>query len=164
MRLFTLNEVCRVTGQKQQNLRNWIALGYIRPVKYGRTGKGCGHGFSLVQIMAIKAGLAYKAEGANGERWSGVVRFLSGLTQERMEADFERGLTFPVPASLIHAAAEAEGLPDGFWIPGMLVEPPLDAPGITQAAKDLMIRLDLPTIYNEVKKRTERVHTVQVKV
>src|SRR5262249_32894802 len=63
---------------------------------------------------------------------AGVVRYLSGLTQEHLEAEFARGRTFPVPGSMLGSVL----------IPGTMIHPPTE--GLSPGAKALMARLGLP--------------------
>lgn len=142
MELLTIDEACEVSGVNSQTLRNWISSDLIQPARAGTTGTGKGHRLSTVQVFALAAGSRHRDEGASSGRVTGVVRFLAGLTLEKLEVDIEAGRTFVVPASML----------DGTWLPGLLIEPPLSDPSLTKGALALMRRLDLKAILVSVRK------------
>lgn len=150
--MFTVKQAAEMSGVGVQPIRNLIATGVIRPIRHGTSGAGKGHRLSLVQVLAIVAFARYREAGAGPERASGVLRFLAKLSQEKLEANFADGRTFPVPESLLHQAAQEEGVELPSRIEGMLVEPP--SPPTPQAA-ELFRRLDLVALWDELKQKAE---------
>jgi hypothetical protein len=159
MKLLTVPEAARVSGVPVQSLRNWIVAGLIEPVQYGRAASAKGHKLSLVQVLALTAGMRYRREGAGPERVAGIIHFLSRISLERLEAHLDKGETYTVPASLIQQAATAECLSERFWLPGMLIAPPLDDPALTPGALALLKRLDLKLVYEEVQRLVDKLYS-----
>ncbi len=157
MKLFTVDEVSQLTAVNPQLLRNWVAGGLLRPTRPGTTGSGRGHRFGFVQVVAVAAGVRHRTEGAGPERATGVMRFLAGLTLEQLEWHLGEGRTFAVPAALVRRAADEEGLPATYWVPGLLIEPPGGDPSVTPAVNALMDRLDIKRIYDEVRARAAEI-------
>lgn len=132
-------DVAEIAGIPMNTLDRWVAAGLLGPANSGR-GHGTHRRYGLVEALAVATGARYRAAGAGADRVAGVVKFLAGLTLERLEADLEAGRTFPVPAAMLGTDT----------IPGLMIEPPSDlAPG----AAALMRRLDLVAILKHVKRK-----------
>jgi hypothetical protein len=95
-----------------------------------------------MDALAIAAGLRWMQEGAEPDRVKGIIRFVAGLTVERMEQAFSAGETFAVPQEML---GDYE-LPVG----GSLITPPLD-PSMSEGVRQLVNRLDLKLLWDEVK-------------
>jgi hypothetical protein len=137
-----------LTGLSRRQLDWLLRYGAIEPA-LGRTGSGSHLQWDLIRTLALASAGAHLRLGAGWERAAGVARYLSTLTVERLEAELAAGRTLPVPATLMReAATQLEALPKDWWLPGMLIEPPQDAP---PAARELMRQLELPAMYEELR-------------
>lgn len=146
----TRGQVLALTGLTRRQLDYLLRMGAIRSAAGG--GPGHYHRWDLMRVLALAAASRYLAFGASWDRAAGVARFLSGLTVERLEAELAAGRKFPVPSTLILRAAALDGLPDNFWLPGLLIEPP-DDPSLTPAARAALKRLEVRQLYDEVRRR-----------
>jgi hypothetical protein len=133
-------DVCEIAGISMATLDRWVAAGWVG-LQNAFEGHGRHRTYTLGQCLAVAAGALYRAAGAAPERVAGVVKLLSDLGIERLEAEMERGRTFPLPAVL----------PGGDW-PGLMIEPPCD-PSMTSGALALMRRLDLAALYEGVQQK-----------
>jgi hypothetical protein len=149
MTMVTRGQVLELTGLSRRQLEWFLKQGVISSAAGG--GPGNYHRYDTMRVVALAAGARYLALGSGWDRAAGVVKFLSGLTLERLEAAFAEGRTWPVPATMLLRAAAAEGLPA--WLPGMLIAPPADDPELTPAGKALMAKLDLRTVYGAVRRQ-----------
>jgi hypothetical protein len=153
MRLYSKGDLLELSGLCLGTINNWIVHGLLRP--FGG-GKGGCHRFTLAQLFAVFVGSRYRAEWADDGRIAGVVKYLSGLQMEWLEAEMEAGRTFPVPAGSLGRAARPNA-----WLPGMLVIPPYDDPELTPGALALMKRLDLAYLYRELLDRIDEPRPVR---
>ena len=132
-------DVCAIAGLPPSTVTRWIDEGVITPAAGGGR-RGAERSWTPVQALALTAGAAYRAEGASPGRVAGVVRFLSGVRPEVLERDIAAGRTFPAPGVMLGAA----------WIPGLMVKPPVDDPGLSPAARVLIHKLDLARLRERV--------------
>jgi hypothetical protein len=147
--VLSTGDVVRVTGIAPMMLNRWCLDGLIQPLNEGQ-GTGVHRVFTLMETIAVAAGVRYREEGARPERVHGVVRLLGSMTLERFEQHLSQGETFPVPACLLDQLDEAR---PACWLPGMMIVPPPDlAPGLAA----LMAKLDLGRICQEVKAKVEQ--------
>lgn len=144
----TSGDVCEIAGVTLSMLDRWAAAWLV-----GKARGGEGHGFhrtySPVEALAITAGNRWRMLGADPGRVAGVVRFVGRLSLEQLEAELTAGRTFPVPAVMV---GELE-LPG---VGGIMVEPPLNSPGLDPQARELMRKLDLGCCWSEVKRKIAR--------
>jgi hypothetical protein len=147
--LLSSGDVCEIAGVHENNLDRWAAAWLTGRAAGGR-GPGRHRRYMLIEVLAVYAGARWRAEGADPYRVAGVVWFVARLALEYMEAEFEQGRTFPVPAVML-AGAE---LPGG----GVLIDPtkPTDS-GTSPGVRELMVRLDLRRCWEEVKARAAEV-------
>jgi hypothetical protein len=156
MRTYRLDELCKVANVNAQTLRNWISGGLIFPVERGKTGTENSHRFSAIQVLAVAAGVRHQHEGSTPERAIGVMVYVAGLDEGAMEKAFDEGRTFPVPASIMERAASLEQ--SIVVLPGELIALP-DSPSLTVTSRQLMKRLDLKTLWDEVRKKLSKFDT-----
>jgi hypothetical protein len=112
-------------------------------------GEPVGHGkqrtYTVVETLAVAAGMAWWNAGADSERVNSIVRFVASLHMEHIEAEFGRGRTFAVPPIMLQA----------FVLPisgcGIFIERETTGP-----AARLMYELDLQRIWNELKTKLEK--------
>jgi hypothetical protein len=140
MKIFTRKEVCEISSIPIECLRRWATLDSVVVKRH----------FNISECLAFAMAAQYQMQLAPLDRVNGIVQFISSLPLERLEAEMEAGRTFPVPASLHRVA----------WLPGIMIEPPSDASG---NAKELMRRLDLVPIYNEVMARINKLDKAKAK-
>ncbi len=84
--MFTIEEVCELSGFKPQTLRNWISGGLITPEEPGEVGAGKGHRFTLMQAV----GLVVAKEIQDSER--GCVLSFIGMCVENFNTKSEEWL------------------------------------------------------------------------
>jgi len=125
-------------------LDRWVGAGLVDPAN-AFAGHGRHRRYTLSQCVAVAAGARWRAEGAAPERVAGIIRFLSGLGTEWLEAEIEAGRTFPVPAAMLGASC----------LPGVMIEPPSD-PSMGPGVAALVRRLDLAPLCREVKEKVAR--------
>jgi hypothetical protein len=151
MQTLTINAAAEVAGVAAQTVRNWVALGLLRPAQPGTTGTGRGHRLNMAQVLALAAAAVHRELGADPGRVAGVVRLLAGMSVERLEAELAAGRTYPVPAALLGVEPRP-----ACWLPGMLVRPPADDPTLTPAAAAMLKKLDLAPLWERVRRDAER--------
>lgn len=130
-------DVCEIARISTKTLVRWIEVGMLRSAP-AKQGKGQHHNYSRVDVLAVLAGARWRASGASPERVAGVVRFVSGMTLEHLEAEFAAGRTFPVPVEML----------GGFELPkpgGILIAPEREGP-----VAPIMAKLDLAEMWAEV--------------
>jgi hypothetical protein len=139
----TTGDLASLTGVPANTIGYWAARRWVDPVNNGR-GDGYTRIYSVMQALAAAAGAVWRREGADWPRVEGLVRFVSRMTQEYMEAEFAAGRTFPVPAILIGE----EVLPGE----GLLIMPQVDL-GVSEGARRLQQALDLGAIWEDLKRK-----------
>jgi len=151
METITRAQLLDWTSLTRKQLDYLLKKGAIASVKGGGTGNY--HRYDLMRVLALASAQRHLALGAEWSRAAGVARFLSGLSAEVLETNLADGKTLPIPATQLKDAAALAGLPDGLWMPGLLVAPPYDDPGQTPAARRLMKQLEIDTLYAELRQR-----------
>jgi hypothetical protein len=138
----TTQQVCAIAGGIHPNtLTRWIDEGLLSPAGGGGR-RGAARRFTATHALALAVGNAYREQGASPGRVAGVIRFLAHLRPEVLEKDIAAGRTFPVPSELFGAQ----------WMPGMMVEPPVNDPGLSSGVRLLIHKLDLAAIRARVLK------------
>lgn len=147
MSLYNVKQVKRICAVAGSTLDRWAAKGNLAYTAGARE-RGDGRLYSKAQLFAAYVGTRYRKERANPDRVAGVVRYLSRLPLEKLEAELEAGRTWPVPEMLLGRVERPT-----CWLPGMLVVPPLDDTDLTPAMQEMMRRLDLKRLYREMEER-----------
>src|SRR5262249_6478896 len=137
-------QAAEISGVQAQVIRNIVAAGVVRPTQHGRSGPGGGHRFGLSEVFALTLGKVYKDNGAAADRAMGGVRLVSGTSIERLEAQFDKGEFFPVPAMLM-----GDDPRPACWMDGMFIKPPaMRTPG----ARSLLAAIDPRPVLKRVKR------------
>lgn len=135
-------QVCVIAGGLHPNtLTRWIEEGLLSPAGGGGR-RGAARTFTAMHALALAVGNAYREHGASPGRVAGVIRFLAGLRPQVLEEDLAEGRTFPVPSELFGVQ----------WMPGMMVEPPMNDPQLSPGVRVLIHKLDLVAIRARVLK------------
>jgi hypothetical protein len=158
---FSLGDVSRLTGVPRNTIDRWTAQGLVKP-RVGGGRKGRFRLWDFCGLFAVFVGSRYRDEGASDGRVAGVVKCLAGFSaawgrdrEHELEGALAAGRTFPVPEDLLGRMERPEQ-----WLPGMFIEPPYD--GVTPRVRELMERLDLQRLYDELKLRIARHRRVRM--
>ena len=141
VRTFTNGDMVEVAGIPTSTLDRWLTAGLLGPQHTQRSGRGVHRTFTVVELLAVAAGVRWARAEAEPERVASVVRFIARLNLELIEANFAADRTFPVPAVMLQ----------GFELPGtggIFITPQIDGP-----AGKLFRELDLARCWEDVKVR-----------
>lgn len=156
--MFTIKQAAALSGCLEQTLRNYITAGVVAPAEQGTTGTGKGHRLSLMQVFALAVAKRFRNAGADPERTICMARYLSRLTEEKLEAFFADGRTYPMTDDLMQQAAMEEGLTLHAGVLGTMEQAPAidpkENPALARKVKQLFGNggpLHLPTILADVQ-------------
>jgi hypothetical protein len=147
---FSSGDVSQVAKIPPGVFHTWLKAGLLGPTYASVVGHGNHRKFGISQLLAVAVGAAYRREGASLGRVAGVVRFLGGCQIEWIEAELAAGRTVPVPADFLREYGVELILRPGIMV--ALDEVCCDVPG----AKKLAAKLDMLTIYQNVKRGIEK--------
>jgi len=108
MKVLFARDVCACLSSKKKKftystLNNWVRRGVITPV---HEAEGTGHHrlFSLVDVLAIAAGLGLTSNGYSSKIAREVTVIIQSMTEEELEANFAKGNTCLMLVGKVKAA------------------------------------------------------------
>jgi hypothetical protein len=139
--LFRPGVVQAITGVKHLVLDRWVRARLVRP-QNANQGHGRTRLYSLIELIAIQAGMVYQRQKATAERVQAVVKLIASLGYDKLCEHLAAGRTFPVPGMM---------LGDDNFV-GMMTNPNDGPDDLSPGARELLKKLDLTQVVKYVLK------------
>jgi hypothetical protein len=100
-RRFSTGDAVAVSGVPPSTFDKWLAAGLLGEQYTERAGRGVHRTFSVMELLAVVAGVLWAKAGAEPERVHSLISFVAKQNLEYLEAEFGAGRTFCVPPVML---------------------------------------------------------------
>jgi hypothetical protein len=100
-RRFSTGDAVAVSGVPPSTFDKWLAAGLLGAQYTERAGRGVHRTFSVMELLAVAAGVRWAKAGAEPERVHSLISFVAKQNLKHIEAEFAAGRTFAVPPVML---------------------------------------------------------------
>ncbi len=87
--MFSVSEICKLTGIHRRRLHCWQDAGYLHPVRIGDSGRACRFGYRTLDVLTVALVLHLRSQKCALQQCWSVARWLQSQSIESLELDFE---------------------------------------------------------------------------